>query len=102
MSMLHIVNKSPFERNSLESCLKTSKDGSSVLLIEDGVVGAIKDSSVAGLLTSAVSSKDVYVLDEDLSARGFNKENLVEGIKTVNYAGFVELTVKNDNVQSWL
>lgn len=43
--LLHTVNKSPFERNALESCLQHAKKGSSVLLIEDGVYGAIKGPS---------------------------------------------------------
>ena len=40
--MLHIVNKSPFERNSLESCLKHAVKGSAILLIEDGIYAALK------------------------------------------------------------
>ena len=39
--MLHTVNKSPFERNALESCLRLAASGASVLLIEDGVVAAL-------------------------------------------------------------
>ena len=45
--MLHTVNKSPFEKNSLQTCLRLSKPGSSILLIEDGVYGALKGSEVA-------------------------------------------------------
>jgi tRNA 2-thiouridine synthesizing protein B len=39
--MLHTVNKSPTDRNSLESCIRLAKKGGSVLLIEDGVYGAM-------------------------------------------------------------
>ena len=35
--MLHTVNKSPFDKSSLDTCLKFAKAGSSILLIEDGV-----------------------------------------------------------------
>ena len=35
MTMLHTVNKSPFEKDSMTSCLRLSADGSSILLIED-------------------------------------------------------------------
>ncbi len=102
MSMLHIVNKSPFERGTLDSCLKTSIDGSSILLIEDGVVGAIKNNSFADNLASAMTSKQIFVLEPDLNARGFTKDDVIENIKTVDYSGFVDLTTENDNVQSWL
>jgi len=33
--MLHTVNKSPFERNTLQSCLRLAKPGSAILLIEE-------------------------------------------------------------------
>ena len=36
--MLHTVNKSPTERNTLESCLKHLKKGCAVLLIEDKIL----------------------------------------------------------------
>ena len=44
MTMLHTVNKSPFERNTLETCLSLAKKGSSILLFEDGVYAAVKGS----------------------------------------------------------
>ena len=42
MALLHTVNKSPFEKNSLESCTRLAVKGGSILLTEDGVYGAIK------------------------------------------------------------
>ena len=42
MSTLHTVNKSPFERNSLRTCLGHLTVGDAVLMIEDGVIGARK------------------------------------------------------------
>ena len=35
MSMLHTVNKSPFEKTTLDSCLRFAQEGSAILLIED-------------------------------------------------------------------
>ena len=40
MSVLHIVNKSPYDRNSLDTCLRLAAPGSAILLIEDGVYAA--------------------------------------------------------------
>ncbi|RKZ90341.1 MAG: sulfurtransferase complex subunit TusB [Gammaproteobacteria bacterium] len=102
MAMLHTVNKSPFERNSLNSCLTKSKEGSSILLIEDAVVGALKGSKVADDLTAAIANKNVYVLGSDLNTRGFTEADILDGIKTVDYAGFVDLVAEHSNVQSWL
>lgn len=102
MAMLHIVNKSPFERNALSSCLGHALEGDSVLLIEDAVVGAIAGSAFADQLVAAMADKAIYVLGEDLAARGMQKNRVVEGIQIVDYAGFVDLTTDNEKTQSWL
>ena len=44
----------------------------------------------------------IYVLGPDIKARGFHEDRLIEGIKVVDYAGFVDLAVENDKVQAWL
>ena len=44
--MLHTVNKSPFEKNSIETCLRLADDKSSIILIEDGVYGALKNTNI--------------------------------------------------------
>lgn len=102
MTMLHTVNKSPFERNSLQSCLRLAAKGSAVLLIEDAVVGAVKGSSFAATLTGALANVSVSVLGPDLAARGIGEDKLIDGVQVVDYAGFVDLTAENDAVQSWL
>ncbi len=99
--MLHTVNKSPFERNSLQSCLAHAAPGSAVLLIEDGVYGALKGTSVSGLVQEAMAQVSVYAMAPDLDARGV-ANRVIDGIKLVDYAGFVDLVVEYPNTQSWL
>lgn len=101
MTMLHTVNKSPFEKNSLESCLQHAKDGSSVLLFEDGIYGAIKGSSSNASIQGAAGI-NFYVLGPDVKARGISEDKVLDGITVVDYTGFVDLVTKHDNVQSWL
>ena len=101
MAMLHTVNKSPFERNSLDSCLNHAKDGSSVLLFEDGIYAVLKGSAASGKLQKA-SGISVYALGPDLKARGIGEDQIIEGVKVVDYDGFVDLVTRHDNVQSWL
>lgn len=100
--MLHTVNKSPFEKNSLDTCLRFAQAGSDILLIEDGVYAAIAGNSVEGKLKDALGNHSVFALGPDLSARGISEDKLIDGIKVVGYDGFVELAAKNDRVQSWL
>jgi len=100
--LLHTVNKSPFDKSSLESCLKHAKAGSKVLLIEDGVYGALKGTAVSDKLQQAIGSDiAVYVLEPDVKARGI-ADKLMDGINLVNYEGFVDLVVEQDKVQAWL
>lgn len=102
MAMLHTVNKSPTERTALESCVRLAKKGGSVLLIEDGVYGAIKGAAKSDLVSNAKSNLSFYVLGPDLKARGIGEDKLIEGIKVVDYNGFVDLVAEHDTTQSWL
>ncbi|MDD3448587.1 MAG: sulfurtransferase complex subunit TusB [Gammaproteobacteria bacterium] len=99
--MLHIINKSPFERNSLESCLRTASKGSTLLFIEDGVYAALEGSAKADTLRQAMQDYTVCVLEPDLAARGIAAKAM-DGIKRVDYAGFVDLVAESERVQSWL
>ena len=102
MAMLHTVNKSPFERNTLDSCISMAKSGSSILLIEDGVVAATKGTRVSDKLAAAMSNISFYVLGPDLNARGLTDDQVIDGIKIVDYEGFVDLTAECENIQAWL
>ena len=99
--MLHTVNKSPTERNSLESCLKHLNKGSAVLLIEDGIYGALKGGSVTNLVERALVNYPIYALKPDIEARGM-KDRVIDGIQLVDYEGFVDLVVEYPGVQAWL
>jgi tRNA 2-thiouridine synthesizing protein B len=102
MSILHTVNKSPFERNSLDSCLKFASPGAAVLLIEDGVYAALVGTSATDRIKDALNTVKIYVLGPDLKARGFTEGRVISGISVVDYAGFVDLAAENAKVQAWL
>ena len=99
--MLHIVNKSPYERNTFESCLRHAKKGSAILLIEDGVYAVLKNTKAATQVQSAMKDYTFYVLQPDVEARGM-QGRVMDGVKAVDYSGFVDLTADNATVQSWL
>lgn len=100
--MLHTVNKSPFERNSLDSCLRLAKKGSAILLFEDGVIAAQKGTVQSSKIEGAVGDYDVFVLGPDLKARGLSEEQVIEGVKVVDYSGFVDLVEERGTVNAWL
>ena len=99
--MLHTVNKSPFEHKALESCLRFARPRSAVLLIEDGVYAAAKDTAVAPAVREAMQTVTIYALKPDVEARGM-QNRVMDGVRLVDYGGFVDLVVEHDAVQSWL
>ncbi|HCX33330.1 MAG TPA: sulfurtransferase complex subunit TusB [Rhodocyclaceae bacterium] len=99
--MLHIVNKSPLDRNSLEACVAAAQAGGALLLIEDGVYAATRGNTAATALKSALDRLTVYVLAPDLAARGMS-DALIEGVRLVDYGGFVDLVAEHSTCQSWL
>jgi len=99
--MLHTVNKSPFEHRALETCLRFARPGSTVLLIEDGVYAAARDTAVAKALQEALPRVQVCALKPDVEARGM-QNRVMDGVRLVDYGGFVDLVVEHDAVQSWL
>ena len=100
--MLHTVNKSPFEKNSLDVCLRFARAGSAVLLLEDGVYAAIKGTAVEEKVKAAAGDKKLYALGPDIRARGLDEGQVIDGITVVDYGQFVDLAAENDKVQAWL
>ncbi len=100
--MLHTVNKSPFERTNLESCLRLACKGSAILLYEDGVYAALRNTAATDRLAAATGDCAIYVLGPDLAARGLEAEQVIDGVTIVDYGGFVDLAVEHGPVQSWL
>ena len=101
-SMLHIVNKSPFERTALDSCLRLAHVGSSILLIEDGVYAAMGNAVHAKKVIERMEDFTFYTLGPDIAARGLGDVPLIEGLTIVDYEGFVDLVVEHAATQSWL
>ena len=100
MSILHTVNKSPFQKNDLASCLAHASDDDAVLMIEDGVYGAIKGTEAANQISAAGAK--VFVLGVDLAARGISEDKIADGVDVVGYDGFVKLAAEHKAVNSWL
>ena len=100
--MLHTVNKSPSEKSTLMSCLRLAADNSDILLIEDAVYAAMIGTQTESLIKSALERCRIYALQPDLECRGLAESRLIGGIRIVDYSGFVELSVKNSAIHSWL
>lgn len=102
MTMLHTVNKSPFQTGSLASCLKHAQKGDAILLMEDGVYGALKGTIASGDIWSKRVELKFYVMSADVAARGLQKSQLIEGLNMIDAGGFVDLVVAHKTSQAWL
>ena len=98
--MLHIVNKSPLERNALAACLRIATGGT-VLLIEDAVYAAVRGTATEAAVRAALARLTIVALKPDLDARAV-ADRVIDGIDTVDYEGFVDLVANHPNCQSWL
>ncbi len=99
--MLHIVNKSPFQTSTLDTCLRMAQAGQALLLIEDGIYAATTGSACEQRLRQACARLKVYALQPDMDARGVTGK-LIDGVTLVDYAGFVDLSVSYNTSHSWL
>ena len=97
--MLYMVNKSPLMHGNLKSALRIAPEGVPFLLYEDGVYAAAKGAASEELVAEALARHPIYALQADLVARGIVE--LVEGIETVDYDGFVAL-VEEHAVVPWI
>lgn len=101
MTTLHTINKSPFEHNTLSCCLRVCIEGDGVLLIEDGIYGALDASPCARELNSLRERGiHIFALEPDAQARGLTSK-LASYIKLTDYDGFVRLSTEHQTLQSW-
>jgi sulfur relay protein TusB/DsrH len=78
---------------ALQRCLGRATPDSTLLLLEDGVY--------AGLAPLGNPARALYVLAEDLAARGFERADLAPGVGIVDMKGFVALTVAHSPIVGW-
>jgi tRNA 2-thiouridine synthesizing protein B len=98
--MLHIVNKSPLEKSTLDAVLRLAASGT-LLLIEDAVYAATRGNAAEAKVRQAMAKLKVCALMPDLQARGV-ADRLIDGVAAVDYDGFVDLVAEHKNCQSWL
>lgn len=101
MSTLHTVNKSSFTHNTLKSCIAICGNNDGILLLEDGVFGALQSAPDAeALITLNGKGVAIYASLEDIKARGL-EHTIASHIQLTNYEEFVSLTLYHSCVQSW-
>jgi tRNA 2-thiouridine synthesizing protein B len=101
MSTLHTINKSAFTHTTLNSCIQVCSPNDGIILLEDGVFGALTSAPYAQELSRLINAGNmVYALECDVQARGLG-EKIRRDIATTDYQGFVQLSIDFKRIQSW-
>ncbi len=90
--MLHVVSQSPFSHTMLQSCLDFMCADDQLLLIQDAVIATTTQH-----WGQQLQNKEIYVLQEDLTARGLTAKI---GIP-IDMTGYVALVVRHDSPLCW-
>jgi tRNA 2-thiouridine synthesizing protein B len=99
MNLLYQVKRSPFMSHDMDQVLIVAREGSHIMLYQDGVMAAAESPVTKEWLDKADrAGVRVHALREDLSARGIKEP--MEGIEIVDYAGWVDLVEQFQTV-SW-
>ncbi|MCM5703508.1 sulfurtransferase complex subunit TusB [Larsenimonas salina] len=93
---LHILNRSAFSSATPDDALRAAVPGDALVLVEDGVYCALDARWCASLPLDVA----VYVLSEDLEARGLGARTDAR-VQTVTVDDFVELTATHSQSISW-
>lgn len=98
MAALHIVSKSPTANSALADCLRACDERAQILLIEDAVAAALRNSEWARRLHA--SGHVVCVLDADCDARGM-RDRIDAAFAVIDHAQFVQLCCEYTPIVSW-
>lgn len=99
MSTLHVLSHSPFADSRLNSCLRILNSADAILLCGDATYALAPATAAHQMLDAKADTLKLFVLDEDARARNLS---LPDWVTSVDYPGFVELSVHYDKVNSWL
>lgn len=94
--LLHLLNRSPASSRVHCDALRAMDESDYLLLIEDGVYGAM--SPLAEQFASV--SGRLFALREDLASRGLEGRS-AESVSVIDMEGFVRLTEETERTVSW-
>ena len=96
--MLHLFFQSIID----DSIFHRLESGDDVVFFEKAIFYLIKTRDLHHRLQEmGRESIQLYVLEDDLKTRGFDRSDLALGIDLINYADVVKLTEKNKQIVTW-
>jgi tRNA 2-thiouridine synthesizing protein B len=96
--MLHLIFSSLVESSLLERI----GHGDDVVFMENAVYRLYKDSCLSAELIKMLNNNiALFVLTEQLETRGLGDNQIITGVRVIDYLGLVKLTEKNTVIRSW-
>ncbi|MBE0469409.1 MAG: sulfurtransferase complex subunit TusB [Methyloprofundus sp.] len=95
--MLHILN----ERVELDVFFQRIAREDALIFLGSSVLCLHSNGQAAEQLKQYCQNFQCYVLEPDLLARGLKRNEIIVGIKPVDYSGFVTLTTEHEVIKTW-
>lgn len=95
--ILHKVSTSPYADSALSHCLKIMTADDGLLLLQDAVYALTHQAYQPEL----ANISHLYVLADDLTARGLSCDDALANATQIDYEQFVALSLKFNQVMSW-
>jgi tRNA 2-thiouridine synthesizing protein B len=95
---LHLVNRPWPATDALARCIAHCRAGDNIVLIEDGVLGAV--AATWTQLAPPGNAVTLYAITDDVTARGIS-DYLAPACNVIDYDAFVALAVAHTPVVTW-
>jgi tRNA 2-thiouridine synthesizing protein B len=95
--VLHLI----FQTSIETAVLERTETGDALVFLENAVLKTLQQGALAVVLAQRLKTHRLYVLSNDLLARGIAADELVKGIEVIDYAELVALTVEHTVILSW-
>jgi sulfur relay protein TusB/DsrH len=95
--MLHLISQSPI----VSAVLARVAVDDEIVFLCSAVLRLLQTGADHHSLSQLLKTHQLYVLADDLAVRGITPEELIQGIKIIDYTELVALTVKHPVIQSW-
>jgi tRNA 2-thiouridine synthesizing protein B len=97
MAVLHTLSAAP-SSSAYKDCVRLLAPGDALLLLGDGVYGAIQSTAAYSQLQD--TGADLYVLEADALSAGLQNQ-VNEKVVAVDFDAFAALTEKFSKQQAW-
>ncbi|MBU2571085.1 MAG: DsrH/TusB family sulfur relay protein [Gammaproteobacteria bacterium] len=95
--MLHLI----FQSSEVDAVLERIEVGDAVVFIGSSILRLIEGGSKAKILKQSAKICYLCSLSDDLALFGIDQADLVDGIRVIEYAEWVELAVTHQQSLSW-